>query len=191
MPDAANSWYVNSVTREDERFEDFIVSDLRNHITTHYTVDTTRIGIAGLSMGGYGAIMLALRHPDIFRFAGSLSGALSVPRDIDEREKSIWGRHNISNLKEVFGSSSGPFWDAHDPLLIYRKVPQDRLPYLYFVMGTSDGFETFLPAHRLLTDSLRSYGAQYEYHEVPGGHSWSVWDRNIGPLVDRMMEIMK
>ncbi len=190
MPDAANSWYVNCTTHEEDRFEDFIVSDLRNHIAAHYSIDTTRMGIAGLSMGGYGAIMLALRNPEIFRFAGSLSGALSVPRDIDERESSTWGRHNVDNLKEVFGSSSGLFRDSHDPLLLYRQIPKNRFPYLYFVMGTSDGFETFLPAHRLLTDSLRSYGAQYEYHEVPGGHSWSVWDRNIGPLIERMMEIM-
>lgn len=191
MPDAGNSWYVNSVSRSRDRFEDFIIADLRNHINRKFSVDTARTAIAGLSMGGYGAIMLAMKHPGMFRFAGSLSGALSVPRDIDEREKKTWGEHTVLNLKETFGPAPGPFRNAHDPLLLYRQPSPDHLPYFYFVMGTNDGFDTFLPAHRMLTDSLRSYGAVYEYHEIPGGHSWKFWDRHIGPLISRMMEVMK
>lgn len=190
MPDAGDSWYVNSFTRQNDRFEDFVISDLRTHVLSRFSVDTARMAIAGLSMGGYGAIMLSLRHPGLFRFAGSLSGALSVPRDIDERERKTWGKHNVINLKETFGSSPGPFRDAYDPVLLYRKISPDRLPYLYFVMGTDDGFDTFLPAHRALTDSLRFHGAAYEYHEVPGRHSWQLWDREIGPMIRRMMEVL-
>ncbi|MEX2088530.1 MAG: alpha/beta hydrolase-fold protein, partial [Bacteroidota bacterium] len=75
MPDAENSWYVNSATVEQDRFEDYVVHDLHRFIRQRYPIDTMKQGIAGLSMGGYGAIMLAMKHPTRFQFAGSLSGA--------------------------------------------------------------------------------------------------------------------
>jgi putative tributyrin esterase len=116
-------------------------------------------------MGGYGALMLALRHPRRYRFAGVLSGALLVPSPL--------------------GSRANPHRQAHDPFVLFRRTAAGELPYLYFLIGSGDPFTTFLPRNRALTDSLRVYGARYEYHEVPGGHDWRVWGGALPSLLAR------
>jgi predicted peptidase len=70
LPSVKNSFYVNSWADPTSRYEDFVVRDLHDDVVRRYAVDTLREGIAGLSMGGYGALMLALRYPRRFRFAG-------------------------------------------------------------------------------------------------------------------------
>ena len=190
MPDGENSWYVNSATSPQDRFEDYIVSDVANYIQKKYAVDATRQGIAGLSMGGYGAMMLALRHPGKFRFAGSLSGAITYPRDIGDTLRPA-ERSLAASLQRAYGERNNGFRNGHDVFHLYRQTPKDSLPYLYLVIGAQDGFRKFLPAHRALTDLLRAYGAAYEYHELQGGHNWQFWDREIQAVLKRMREILK
>ncbi len=190
MPDAENSWYVNSVTEPKDRFEDYLVKDIPHYVGKLYSIDTTRQAIAGLSMGGYGALMLSLRHPSLYKFAGSLSGAISYPRGMNDTTRPA-ERSLIPSLRRAFGTRPDGFRNAHDVFSLYRQVPKDSLPYLYMVMGTQDVYRNFLPAHRAFTDLLRTYGALYEYHETPGGHSWQFWDREIVPLLVRMRDVMK
>jgi S-formylglutathione hydrolase FrmB len=190
MPDAENSWYVNSVEEPNDRFEDYMVKDLPHYIQKLYSVDTTKQAIAGLSMGGYGALMLALRHPSLYKFAGSLSGAISYPRGMNDTSRPA-ERSLYPSLRRAFGGKPNGFRNAHDIFFLYRQTPKDLLPYIYMVMGTQDAYRNFLPAHRAFTDLLRTYGAAYEYHEMPGGHSWQFWDREIQPLLMRMREVLK
>ncbi len=84
MPDGENSWYVNSAMEPNDRYEDYVVSDVSEYVQKLYSIDTARQAIAGLSMGGYGATMLGLRHPAKYRFVGSLSGAITVPRGMND-----------------------------------------------------------------------------------------------------------
>jgi S-formylglutathione hydrolase FrmB len=189
MPDGENSWYVNSATMPEERFEDYIMNDVQSYIQMKYAVDTTRQGIAGLSMGGYGALMLALKHPSMFKFAGSLSGAITYPRDIGDTLRPA-ERALAPSLRRAYGARNNGFRNNHDVFYLYRQTAKESLPYLYLVIGVQDGFRNFLPAHRAFTDLLRVYGAAYEYHETPGGHSWQYWDREIQPLLKRMREVL-
>jgi putative tributyrin esterase len=190
MPDAENSWYVNSFTEPNERFEDYLINDVPHYVQTMYSIDTTRQGIAGLSMGGYGAMMLGLRHPARYGFVGSLSGAITFPRGMSDTTRPA-ERSLHPSLKRVFGEKTSGFRNAHDIFLLYRQTSKDSLPYIYMVIGTQDGYKTFLPAHRAFADLLRTYGAAYEYHETPGGHSWQFWDKEIRPLIGRMREVLK
>src|SRR4051812_40437628 len=78
-PDAANSWYVNSATNPSLRYEDFVVQDLIPDVDETFRTlrSSHRRAIAGLSMGGYGALKLAINYPGTFDFAGSISGAFN------------------------------------------------------------------------------------------------------------------
>jgi len=190
MPDAEDSWYVNSYTEPRDKFEDYIVKDVPYYVRRLYSVDTTRQAIAGLSMGGYGALMLALRHPSEFRFAGSLSGALSVPRAVNDTARRPEGAL-IPSLRRAFGDQANGSRNDHDVFFLYREVARDSFPYLYMCIGIQDAYRTFLPAHRAFTDLLRTYGAPYEYHEVPGGHDWQFWDREVQPMLKRLREVLK
>jgi S-formylglutathione hydrolase FrmB len=189
MPDAENSWYVNSAMERNDRFEDYLVKDVPHYVNKMYSIDTTRQGIAGLSMGGYGAVMLALKHPMQYRFAGSLSGAITFPRGLNDTTRPA-ERSLFPSLKRAFGEKPINGRNGGDIFQLYRQTAKDSLPYLYLVIGTQDGFRSFLPAHRAFTDLLRSYGAAYEYHETPGGHSWQYWDREIQPVLKRMREVL-
>lgn len=190
MPDGENSWYVNSATEPQDRFEDYIVNDLPAYIQKLYAVDTTRQAIAGLSMGGYGALMLALKHPAKYRFAGGLSSAITYPHEISDSSRTE-GQGLLPSLRKAFGDRTNGFRNAHDVFYLYKQTPKTTLPYLYMSIGIQDGFRRFLPAHRALTDLLRTYGAPYEYHETQGGHDWKFWDREIQPLLARLREVLK
>src|SRR6516162_460741 len=90
MPDVGNSWYVNWAKSEDgqkNRWEDFIVKDLIGHVDSTYRTIAKREGraINGLSMGGYGGLMLGLKHPDLFCSIGSHSGAIAFAKSAGER----------------------------------------------------------------------------------------------------------
>ena len=90
MPDVGNSWYVNwSVSEGGQKndWEDHVVRDVVNHVDWNFRTIAKREGraITGLSMGGYGAITLGLRHPEMFVSIGSTSGALEHARQIARR----------------------------------------------------------------------------------------------------------
>lgn len=190
MPDAENSWYVNSSVVPGERYEDYLIRDVDEFVSQHYAIDTSRRAIAGLSMGGYGALMLALRHPSKFRFAGDLSGAITVPSALSDTV-SLPEKFLAPTLRRAFGGMSKTVRKQYDVVQLYKKTPKEQLPYFYIVMGIQDGFQKWIPAHRAFADSLRAYGAAYEYHETQGAHNWQFWDREIQPLLKRMREIMK
>ena len=81
MPEGNSSYYTNSVDRPQDRYEDYIVHDLIADVESRFPAAIGRAhrAIAGVSMGGFGAVVLALKHPDLFVFAGGLSSALDVP----------------------------------------------------------------------------------------------------------------
>jgi putative tributyrin esterase len=90
MPDGGNSWYVNWAVNEGgqtNNWEDHIIKDVIGHVDWNYRTIARREGraIAGLSMGGYGALTLGLRHPELFISIGSTSGALEHGRQAAAR----------------------------------------------------------------------------------------------------------
>lgn len=186
MPAVGDSWYVNAVGDSAQRAEDYMVRELPAEIAKHFAIDTTRQAIAGLSMGGYGALMLALRHPDRYAVAGGLSSAISVPATFD----SVTKRVAEKSLVRAFGALVTKD-DAHDVFPLVHEFTSTsahasgtRLRYFFVAIGESDDFPTFVPASRAFTDSLRIHHVPYEYHEVPGRHTWKLWGGELTPLLE-------
>ena len=190
MPQADNSWYVNSMTERGERYEDYIVGDCELFVRSRYAVDTTAEAVVGLSMGGYGALVLGLRHSGRFRFIGAMSGSLDVPEHIEEMEKR--GRGNLlPSLRRAFGDGQGSSWDEEDPFKLLGRVGLDSVPYVYLVTGIGETFTQRLILYRAFADSLRAHQVPYEYHETQGGHDFRFWGREIRPLLKRLRELLK
>lgn len=179
LPGVGNSWYVNAVNGG-ARWEDFMTRDLPVAVRARYAIDTLHQAVAGLSMGGYGAMMLALRHPGRYRAAGALSGAISVTHLAEPAHPPEEELH----IDSVFGARGSAERDAYDVLRLVHVRSAPQLPYFYLAIGTRDAYTTFLPANRAFTDSLRTRGTEYEYHEVPGGHSWRLWDAQLAPMLE-------
>ena len=180
MPDADDSWYTNSATKPQDKFEDYIAKDLIAEIDGKYRSirDRHARAIAGLSMGGYGALKLALRDPQLFAFAGSLSGALDAARDLDSRRPEF-----ARKLVEVFGPPGNPVREDNDVFHLLQRVAPKDLPYLYLACGTEDNF---LSVNREFVAGLSQHSVRYEYHETPGQHDWGDWDRAIKPMLGAM-----
>lgn len=186
LPDAQLSWYVNALRDPAARFEDYFIRDLTETVGAHYAVDLARQAIAGLSMGGYGAVMLGLRHTDRFRFIGALSAVLTVPRDVERFDSA--GGFATPSLRLAFGDGPSKFRDRHDPFLLFRQTPPDALPFIYMAIGTADEFRTLLPRNREFADSLRAYGAMYSYTEQPAHHSWVFWNHVLPDLLSQVWQ---
>jgi S-formylglutathione hydrolase FrmB len=177
MPDAGDSWYTNSATDTKDKFEDFIAKDLVAEIDGKFRTLRSRHtrAIAGLSMGGYGSLKIALRYHNDFAFAGSLSGALDAPQDLGDRRPEFQ-----TQLLKVFGPLGSAVRADKNVFTLLQNFNAKDLPYFYLACGSADDF---LPVNRNFVAQLSSRGAAYEYHETPGGHSWDYWGRTLPDLL--------
>jgi putative tributyrin esterase len=181
-PDGDNSWYVNSSLG---RWEDYIAEDLVAEVESRFPVARTREGraIAGLSMGGYGAVRIGLRRPARFAVAASMSGALDSSRPI-----SVFNpRGNVSNITQVFGPPGSPIREANDVYLLAGAAAGD-LPYFYLDCGTDD---PWLGVNRDFAAILEARNIPHEFHEASGGHNFTYWDRQVLQVLNVLAERLR
>ena len=180
MPDADDSWYTNSATVPADKFEDYIANDLIAEVDGRFATIRNRAAraIAGLSMGGYAAMKFALKYPDLFAFAGSLSGALNAGTNLYAQRTEFRAK-----LLEVFGPEGSPTRAQNDVFTLVNAAPSTPYPYLYLACGTSD---YFLATNREFVSQLSSRKIPYEYHETAGGHTWEYWDAAVQPMLRAM-----
>src|SRR5262249_35083865 len=203
MPDVGNSWYVNWAKNDDgqqNRWEDFIIKDLIGHVDANYRTIAKREGraINGLSMGGYGGIMLGLKHPDLFCSIGSHSGAIAFAKSVGERlkdGKELPRPRSEPSTKpdprigvEGFSSQAertpkGRMFvtaddcAAYDPFQLVLKVPRDKLPHIYLDCGTED---RLLESNQAFLKLLMENKIQFTYAQSGGGHAAPYWSREVG-----------
>ena len=177
MPDADDSWYTNSATVSADKFEDYIAKDLLSEIDEKFRTlrDRHARAIAGLSMGGYASVKFGLKYPELFVFAGSLSGAFNAAQNLDTLRSDFRAR-----LLEVFGDEGSTTRADNNIFTLLDAPHRDPFPYFYLACGAAD---FFLDTNRALAQQLSSRKLAYEYHETPGGHSWDYWDRELQPLL--------
>lgn len=182
-PDGHNSWYTNSADKK-KNYEDYIINELIPYVERKYRTLSARHGrvVAGLSMGGYGAIKLALKYPARFVLAGSFSGAFYVPLGSRPDNKDI-----SESLKETFGQQRTEQWTKNDPFVLLDSIKAvNMLPYFYIATGKDDALARIVDNNRKLAEAFRERGALYEYHESSGGHNWQYWDKELRNFLRRV-----
>jgi S-formylglutathione hydrolase FrmB len=185
MPDGGNSWYTNAAGVPADRFEDYVLTDLQSDVVRKYRTVNSRYGraIAGLSMGGYGALKMALKRPAAFAVAGSFSGAFSATR-----EDGFGARLNATErerLERIYGASDTAARRENDVYALAATAKPGSAPYLYIDCGTTD---FLLEDNRQAIAAISKAGLAYEYHEVAGAHSWDYWDRRIREFLPVLMK---
>jgi S-formylglutathione hydrolase FrmB len=170
IPFGENSFYTNSVSGE--RWEDMVTEEFIPMIEADNRTLGTRKGraISGVSMGGYGALKLAMKNPDLF---GSVSAHSAMLLDdfestaVSPQLQQIY----LSIFDEIFGvSESMASWDENNPLGIARDVNLDGTR-IYFDCGTEDQYGFYTGAEQL-HDILDSRGIDHEFYLYPGRHGW-------------------
>ncbi|WP_321470909.1 alpha/beta hydrolase family protein [uncultured Paludibaculum sp.] len=182
MPDAGRSWYVNSAADPAAKYEDMIVKDLIPYVDSNYrTIPLRRArAVAGLSMGGYGAMFLGLKHSNRFAAIGAFSGALAIshgnPAPVPPTATAE-ARKRSEEMNALFGPADSAARKERDPFELLDKVPAGQMPLLYIACGGQD----FLLKHnRDFVDLLATKKVPYEYREIsPRVHSWDFWDDQI------------
>ena len=171
MPEGASSYYTNAVDPPQDRYEDYLAQDLIAEVESRFPAATGRgnRAIVGISMGGFGAVKLALRHPELFVFAGGLSSAIDVPRRAFTIRRWEQSRH----YQSIFGSSESQTRKDNDPFVLARNRNPEAAPYFFLTCGEQEGL---LPANREFAMLLEHRHFHFEFHTVHGGHDWNQWN---------------
>jgi putative tributyrin esterase len=171
MPQVHRSFYTDGV--RGHRYWTFLSRELPERVRGFFRLSERREDtfVAGLSMGGYGALKWALREPDRFAAVASLSGALDVQRRQRDggpvADPAMYER--IFGDRAVAGSGDDLWW------LLDRAAPA-RLPRIYLCCGTDDGV---YPESVRFRDACRAKGIAVTADFGPGGHEWRYWDAKV------------
>ncbi|MCU0616283.1 MAG: esterase family protein [Gemmatimonadaceae bacterium] len=228
MPDGDDSWYTtwaalpdlpgcrrDTARRESAdqycvpwpHYDDYIARDLVAHVDAHYRTRRAarHRAIAGLSMGGYGAVSLALRYPDVFSAAASHSGVLTpsllgadrvpanvAPSDLrwartpDELREAAGERRYTRWFAPAFGRDTIG-WYAREPARLVTRLTAAgiRVPALFFDCGVDD---PYLGHSRGFAAALRGLGVPYTFREHAGTHNWDYWRAQLPASLSWLLE---
>jgi enterochelin esterase-like enzyme len=180
-PDGFTSFYINTADGK-LNYEDFFIKELIPHIEKTYKVKAERKyrGIAGLSMGGYGALMYALKYPNLFVAAAPLSAAVLTDNDIINLDEGMFnGLFGNSMGKNLKGKERlTPAWLSNSPLAIIEKKTKEELAAVsYWIDCGDDDFLTIGNAQ--LHIALTNKKVPHEFRMRDGAHNWTYWRTGI------------
>ena len=168
-PDGAyNSWYFDSPLDTTIKYETNVALEIPAYIDEHYRTITDRKAraITGLSMGGHGALYLAIRHENIFSAAGSMSGGVDFRPFPDN-----W------DIKKVLGdySTHAENWNKNTVINLVDSLHNGDLKII-FDCGVGD---FFLQVNRDLHQKLLAEKIEHDYIERSGEHNWDYWSNSV------------
>jgi putative tributyrin esterase len=172
MPEGERfSFYLDSPVNKESQFETYLTSEVIGAIDKKYRTIADKKGrvIAGLSMGGHGALYLATRHPELFSAVGSMSGAVDMGNIITDE----W----VKNLEPVFGPERLPqqTYAGYAIMNMVEKIKSNKLPIIMDI-----GVDDFLiESNRELHRRLVYAKVPHDYTERPGGHTWEYWQEAL------------
>ena len=184
MPAGENKFYVDNEASGD-RYGEFIGRELVALTRKLFPLSDRREDtyIAGLSMGGYGAIVNGLKYPDTFSHVAGLSSGLILEGVITSKDGAAMRTHNRSYYQSVFGDLDKLIGSDKDYKALVRKLQEEKkeLPKLYLTCGTED---FLLEANRDYRDFLQENQVDFTYVEAPGSHEWDFWDTHIKKVLE-------
>jgi len=163
-----SSWFMDSPIDSAFQYENYITKDLISYIDGHYRTIANRNGraITGLSMGGHGALYLAIRNKQLFANAGSMSGGV----DLRSSSKKYDIAKRIGNIE-----TNPEEWDNRSVVNMVNSLKNKELN-LIIDCGVNDFFYQINSAlHR----RLMTLNIDHDYIERPGAHNWEYWTNSI------------
>ncbi|MBP6285744.1 MAG: esterase family protein [Ferruginibacter sp.] len=168
-PDGAvSSWYFDSPVDKNYRYETYITVDVVRYVDKNYRTiaDRNHRAITGLSMGGHGALFLALRHSNIFGAAGSMSGGLDL--------KEVGYRFDLpKRIGDTVRYAKN--WQDLSILGLAEKYTGTKLKII-FDCGVND---IFIGGNRRLHQKMLALKIPHQYTERAGAHNWDYWRSSV------------
>ena len=177
MPDAGVTWYINDYQNKN-RYEDMLVQEFISFIDTTYRTRAKKEfrGIAGLSMGGWGALMLSMRHPDLFAACSAFSSAVWMDEEIigmpEQRYEELLGELFGHKLKDK--DRLNAHFRQYHPLDLAKTLPVESLKAVRYYIDCGD--DDFLAnGNALLHMTLKERNVPHEFRVRDGSHDWTYW----------------
>lgn len=167
-------WYANSQTDTKWKLKDFFLKTLLPELVLRYPIDTTKVGITGLSMGGYGALSLAANNPELFIYAGSTSGILDILPF-----KGKW------NMNAAFGTSDAAY-QVHSPIGMLKKFANTKTE-IFIDCGVDDF------AYAVNTEfyaKAKEMKLNITFSSMPGAHTWQYWKESLPLHIAKFVHIV-
>ncbi len=173
MPDAKVTWYSDSYDGKD-LWETMFIEEFIPFVEEKYRVRDKKEfrAIAGLSMGGYGALKLAMRHTDLFSSCVAMSSGTFTDEEMMEDDQ----------YDHLFGAIYGPrteegaseHWKANNPLYLIDSVDHEKLKSVRYYIDCGD--DDFLyKGNATLHIKMRDHKIPHQYRVRDGGHKWNYW----------------
>ncbi|MEM7749783.1 MAG: alpha/beta hydrolase-fold protein [Pseudomonadota bacterium] len=185
MPDADSSWYVNDVRPNGHgRVFDAFRTDLIASVDRSYRTVACKDGrvIGGLSMGGYGALLIGLAEPEKFAAIFSLSGAVFPENLSDDPKRRVW---LASLFRGVHGdpieSARLKQWNIFDRLRTFDRTRD--YPHVWLSTGDDDAFPSIVSGSVRVFQMLQKRNIPTELRIDDAGHHWSYWQKSVEPAL--------
>jgi len=181
MPNGDSSWYINSYDGK-EKYEDFFVKEFMPYVEKNNRIKAEKHyrGIAGLSMGGYGTMIYALKYPELFAAAAPLSAGIFSDEELLMMPDINW-KNTFAQLygKDLKGKErlSKAWYDNSILSIIEKKQGAELNKVRYWIDCGDDDF--LFNGNSLLHIALRKKLVNHEYRVRDGSHNWTYWRTGI------------
>jgi enterochelin esterase-like enzyme len=177
MPDAGVTFYMNSSDGK-AKYEDFFVQEFMPHIESTYRIRAKKEfrAVAGLSMGGFGTMLLATKHPDLFAAAAPLSGAFWTDEEISAMPAERWD----GLFTNLFGKAApgkdrlSEHWYKNSIFKIIETTPVEKLKTIKYYIDCGDD-DFLIKGNMHLHAAMTDKGIPHEFRVRDGGHTWLYW----------------
>ncbi|GAB3340409.1 alpha/beta hydrolase family protein [Larkinella ripae] len=185
-----SSYYFDSPLVANSQFETFISGELVDQIDHRYRTVRDRKGrvIAGLSMGGHGAMFISCRHPELYAAAGSMSGVMNI-NTATWKVLAEFAKSRAENLARLLGppKEGGSPYPGLTMVTLANQLKANNLP-LVFDIGVDD---FLIDGNRDLHRQLTENKTPHDYTERPGAHTWDYWENALPYQVLFFSKILK
>ncbi len=190
MPDAEMTYYMNNING-DYAIEDFIIKELIPYIDKNYRSygEKKYRAISGLSMGGFGAMLYSLHHPELFSACAVLSPAIRSEEEIREMPYKQYISRYRSAVGDIEEGSERitAFWRSNDLLYLVENMPEDQKGQVRFYFDVGD--DDFLyNGNSLMHILMRDLDIVHEYRVRDGGHNWEYWRSGLEDALEFLFE---
>ncbi len=170
MPDGLKSSYRDSFD-DSSKYETYFFTELIPHVTARFRIkdDRESRAVAGLSMGGYGTALYALRHPDYFSVAVPMSGGFSGPRNV------VGDGSNDQEIKD--------YVESNDPTALLSKLTEEQKKSIRFLLDCGDD-DFLIQSNLQFFTEARKNGVPCELRVRNGSHEWGYWRVSLPIALD-------
>lgn len=177
MPDAGRSWYINNHDRT-VKYEDFFIDEFISHVDNTYRTRAEKQfrAVAGLSMGGYGSLIMGMKHPELFAAAAPLSAGISTDEEFMNTSMDTWNNvYRIPFGEDIEGEERlSNHYLENSILNIVETGDAEKLRSVQYYISCGDD-DFLIKGNMALHEAMIDNEIPHEFRVLDGGHTWSYW----------------